>query len=335
MVPSVIVMVGIPLLQKTVIDGEPFEKDELRCVISTDGKSPMNYAVGYEYEMLTLFAWQMGKTVDISLGGPEYLDSLTTGNVDILVMPYADSLVYNQDYYASVPLADSCSWVIDGKQRVEHKEINLWLARFSLSEQQKTIVGRFTPAYEPYGRARSGRTYKTLSPYDDLIKKYASVLGWDRTMLTALIWQESQFHIEAHSKRGAVGLMQMMPRTAGRFEADDMLDPEGNIRAAVKYLRLLQNMFRGYADDDEELTKFTLAAYNAGEGRIMDCINYAASINAPHGRWEDIVAIIPDMREDSILEEDTVKLGKFQGYETINYVSKLESLSRTFAGLLN
>ena len=35
------------------------------------------------------------------------------------------------------------------------------------------------------------------------------------------------------------------------------------------------------------------------------------------------------------MEEDTVKLGKFQGYETINYVSKLESLSRTFAGLLN
>lgn len=139
-------------------------------MISTDGKSPMNYAVGFEYEMLTLFAWQMGKTVDISLGGPEYLDSLATGNVDILVMPYADSLVYNQDYYASVPLADSCSWVIDGKLRVEHKEINLWLARFSISEQQKTIVGRFTPAYEPYGRARSGRTYKTLSPYDDLIK---------------------------------------------------------------------------------------------------------------------------------------------------------------------
>ena len=136
MVPSVIVMVGIPLLQKTVIDGEPFEKDELRCVISTDGKSPMNYAVGFEYEMLTLFAWQMGKTVDISLGGPEYLDSLATGNVDILVMPYADSLVYNQDYYASVPLADSCSWVIDGKLRVEHKEINLWLARFSISEGQ-------------------------------------------------------------------------------------------------------------------------------------------------------------------------------------------------------
>ena len=62
---------------------------------------------------------------------------------------------------------------------------------------------------------------------------------------------------------------------------------------------------------------------------------WTVSINAPHGRWEDIVAIIPDMREDSILEEDTVKLGKFQGYETINYVSKLESLSRTFAGLLN
>ncbi len=116
-------------------------------------------------------------------------------------------------------------------------------------------------------------------------------------MLTALIWQESQFHIEAQSRRGAVGLMQLMPRTADRFQADNLLDPEVSIRTAVTYLKHLQNMFRPYTSDRQELMKFTLAAYNAGEGRIKDCMNYAASIGAPHSRWEDIVAVIPDMRE--------------------------------------
>lgn len=333
MIPTVIVMVGVPLLQKTVIDGEPFEKDCLRCVIATDGHSPMNYAAGYEYEMLTLFSWQLGKEADISLGGVEYLDSLNVGSADIVVVPFADSLIYNEKFFASMPLADSCAWVINGELKAEHKEINLWLARFSLSEQHKDIVSRFTPAYEPYGRAKSGRTYKALSPYDELIGKYAAELGWDRTMLTALIWQESQFRIEAHSKRGAVGLMQMMPRTADRFEADNLLDPEENIGTAVKYLKHLQSMFRIYTSDRNELMKFTLAAYNAGEGRIKDCINYAASIGAPHSRWEDIVAVIPDMREDAILDADTVKLGKFKGYETISYVKKLDALSGTFARL--
>lgn len=333
MVPTVIVMVGIPLLQKTVIEGEPFDKDCLRCVIATGGRSPMNYAAGYEYEMLTLFSWQLGKTADISLGGAEYLDSLRTGGVDILVLPFSDSLIFDERWYASVPLADSCTWVIDGALRAEHKEINLWLAKFGLSDEHKSIAGRFTPAYEPYARSRSGRTYSTLSPYDELIGKYAKELGWDRSMLTALVWQESQFRIEARSRRGAVGLMQMMPRTASRFEADNLLDPEENIHAAVSYLKHLQSMFRIYTSERDELMKFTLAAYNAGEGRIKDCINYAASIGAPHSRWEDIVVVIPDMREDSILDADTVKLGKFKGYETISYVKKMESLGRTFAHL--
>ena len=152
-------------------------------------------------------------------------------------------------------------------------------------------------------------------------------------MLTALIWHESQFRIEAHSRRGAVGLMQMMPRTANRFEADNLLDPEENIRAAVKYLKLLQRMFSHYTKDKTELAKFTMAAYNAGEGRIKDCINYAASIGAPHHTWNDIVSIIPDMREDSILDADTVKLGKFKGYETISYVEKMTSLYDLFSAL--
>ena len=152
-------------------------------------------------------------------------------------------------------------------------------------------------------------------------------------MLAALIWQESKFRIEAKSRRGAVGLMQMMPRTASRFEADNLLDPEENIAAAVRYLSHLQSMFRIYTEDRAELMKFTLAAYNAGEGRIRDCMNYAASIGAPNRKWSDIVAVIPDMREDSILQQDTVKLGKFKGYETINYVETMVRLRDAFTSI--
>ena len=333
LIPTVIVMVGVPLLQRTTSRREPFEKDTLRCVIGIKNSPSMRYAVGYNYEMLQLFAWQLGKNTDIMLGGKEYIDSLKNGVVDIVVMPFDDSLIFDQSVFASIPLADSSSWLVHGRLRPEHYEVNHWLSTFNITDEHKIIKGRFSPGYEPYRRLRKGWTYRTLSPYDDLIRKYSAELGWDRTMLTALIWQESQFHIEAQSRRGAVGLMQLMPRTADSFQADNLLDPEVSIRTAVTYLKHLQNMFRPYTSDRQELMKFTLAAYNAGEGRIKDCMNYAASIGAPHSRWEDIVAVIPDMREDSILEADTVKLGKFQGYETINYVKKLTDLSRTFAAI--
>lgn len=328
--PTIAVMVGVPLLQKNNADKEAFDGERLRCVIATSNSSSMHYAIGYDYEMLSLFAWQIGKEADIFIGGEEYLDSLGNNSVDIVVLPFSDSLVYDKAYFASIPLADSSSWIVNGELKAEHKEINHWLSSFCLSDEHRQISGRFTPGYEPYRRLRKGWKYKTLSPYDELIAKYSTEMGWDRTMLTALIWQESQFHIEAHSRRGAIGLMQLMPHTANRFEADNLLDPEENIRTAVKYLKHLQGMFRKYTSDSRELMKFTLAAYNAGEGRIQDCINYAASIGAPHSRWEDIVSIIPDMREDTILDVDTVKLGKFKGFETVSYVEKMISLSDTF-----
>lgn len=334
LVPTVAVLVGAPLLQKSIDDGNSFDDDMLRCVIVENLKSDaMNYPIGYNYEMLKMYAWQTGKESDIFIGGMEYLDSLESGAVDIVVLPSSDSLIEDTRFYSSTSLADSSTWVIDGTLSASHREMNLWLSHFSHTSEHKKMVERFSPSYEPYRRLASGRKYSSISPYDDLIRKYSDKLGWKMEMLAALIWQESKFRIEAKSRRGAVGLMQMMPGTAGRFEADNLLDPEENIAAAVRYLAHLQSLFRLYTDDRAELMKLTLASYNAGEGRILDCMNYAASIGAPHRSWEDIVAVIPDMREDSILDRDTVKLGKFKGYETIRYVDNMVKLRDTFTAV--
>lgn len=75
-----------------------------------------------------------------------------------------------------------------------------------------------------------------------------------------------------------------------------------------------------------ELIKFTLAAYNAGEGRIADCRNFAAAMGHDNNSWDEIQKLIPLMREDSILAEPSVKLGKFQGHETIAYIDSILSL---------
>ena len=327
LIPIIVIMTGVPFLERTLEEPEPFGRDTLRCVIAIPDKTAsMSYPIGYNYEMLKLFVLETGREADIFTGGEDYADSLSDDKIDILVIPFRDSLITDERYYASSPLADSSSWLCNGRLKAAHKEINLWLGHFLLSNEHKELVARFTPSYDPSYMARSGKRYSSLSPYDKLISEYAADLGWDKNMLTALIWEESQFRIEAKSRRGAIGLMQVMPLTGSRFEADNLLDPKENIRAGVSYLSHIQRIFKSKGLEGEELMKFTIAAYNAGEGRILDCMNYAKAKGVSHSSWDELTAVIPDMGKDEILENDSVRLGKFKGVETMAYVEKVSRL---------
>ena len=127
--------------------------------------------------------------------------------------------------------------------------------------------------------------------------------------------------------------MQMMPATATRYGVDDMLDPEENLRAGAGYLARLQSMFTPYAASGE-LSKFTLAAYNAGEGRILDCIRYARALGMPCSTWDDIEAVIPFMREPSEKADSVLRLGPIKGVETISYIHRTDSLWSAFRAIV-
>jgi membrane-bound lytic murein transglycosylase F len=120
--------------------------------------------------------------------------------------------------------------------------------------------------------------------------------------------------------------MQVMPMTGRKYGIDDLVNPENNLIAGTSHLKRLQKMFEGKGFSQDEIIRFTLAAYNAGEGRIMDCRNLAAAQGLDNRVWTNIVKVIPMMREDAILEDEAVKLGKFQGHETIAYVENIQSL---------
>ena len=152
-------------------------------------------------------------------------------------------------------------------------------------------------------------------------------------MLAAVVYQESKFSINSVSHRGAIGLMQVMPQTGLYYGIEDLTDPEQNLIAGTSHLKRLQNLYIKSGMEPEDLVRFTLAAYNAGEGRIADCRNFAASRNVDRNSWDTIVSIIPLMREDSILEEESVKLGKFKGHETIAYIDNIMSLYESICSI--
>ncbi len=161
-----------------------------------------------------------------------------------------------------------------------------------------------------------------ISPYDSLMKIYADSVGLDWRLVSAVAYHESGFDTSAVSHRGAAGLMQMMPSTAADLGIDPF-DPVQSVRAATIYLRQLHRNYSGLAADAEEQQKFMLAAYNAGTGRVRDCINYARYMGVDPSVWDNVAALIPEMDSDEVAQLDTVKFGRFNGAETVAYVQNV------------
>jgi len=98
--------------------------------------------------------------------------------------------------------------------------------------------------------------------YADLINQIALEEGVDPELIRAIVKAESNFDPGAVSRKGAQGLMQLMPGTAGRYAVINAFDPEANIRGGIRYLRFLQDVFPGQLS-------LALAAYNAGENVVL------------------------------------------------------------------
>jgi len=135
---------------------------------------------------------------------------------------------------------------------------------------ESRLIDRITPDEVPYPEptpepaaqndtAEDDSRVTIPSAYDPLIDKYSKEQGVDARLVRAVIQVESAYQQRARSRKGAIGLMQLMPATAQQYTADPY-DPASNIEAGVKHLKgLLDRWPRDLA----------LAAYNAGEAAVQ------------------------------------------------------------------
>lgn len=95
----------------------------------------------------------------------------------------------------------------------------------------------------------------------DIIRRYAGVFNLEEALIRAVIKAESNYNPRAVSKKGAMGIMQLIPETARIMDVKNPFNPEENIRGGSRYLRDMLNQF------DNNL-EFAIAAYNAGPGAV-------------------------------------------------------------------
>lgn len=330
---SFVIICMTPILERgRVINGassaNTFAGEELTCVIDlgNDMYDRHGLKTGFNYDLLEQFAKDNRCSINILLSdkNADYKDSLKSGAIDILITPFNDSTI--RDIANARAIDKHSIWAVNRQDVRKARGIDTWISHAKGSDMLEDVQAKYFRMMDPHKRAENGVVSTFISPYDHLFKKYSRELGWDWRLLAAVVYQESRFSIGTVSPRGAVGLMQVKPQTAGTYGISDLVNPEKNLEAGVRHLKRLQKMMRKSGLEGEELIKFTLAAYNAGEGRIADCRRFAESNNSDSGKWSEIVALIPMMREDSILENKDVRLGKFQGYETISYVENIMAL---------
>ena len=100
---------------------------------------------------------------------------------------------------------------------------------------------------------------RATSEFDAIITRVATAHGVDSTLVRAVIQVESAYQADARSRKGAVGLMQVMPATGRQYGIRKLYDPAMNIEAGVRHLKSLLARYP---------LALALAAYNAGEAAV-------------------------------------------------------------------
>jgi soluble lytic murein transglycosylase len=160
--------------------------------------------------------------------------------------------IYDQELEIRLPGGGSYRVDLARVDRIVDDEVVVDAVRV---DDQTLPPATYDLAYAPERKPLFG------TAYDDLIDREAKRSNLDASFVSALIRAESNYEPRAISRKGARGLMQLMPATARRLSVIKPFDPASNVRGGVRYLRELVDRFGPRPD-------LVLAAYNAGEGAV-------------------------------------------------------------------
>jgi len=240
----------------------------------------------------------------------------------------------NQGYYPEIDIETAISfpqkiaWACRKDSPLLLRTLNNWLTQSQQSSLMAILYHKYFKStkvqHERLTSNYSSLSGGQISPYDDLIKKYSLLLGWDWRLIAAQMAQESQFKINARSWAGAFGLMQLMPATAAQFGVDTSSSAEEQIRAGVHYMMWLNTYWENEIPDDMERVKFVLASYNVGLGHVIDARNLTENYGGDSSRWKDHVDYyLRNKGASEFQNSEWVRYGYCRCEEPVEYVSKI------------
>ncbi|MXZ61298.1 MAG: transporter substrate-binding domain-containing protein [Acidobacteria bacterium] len=172
-------------------------------------------------------------------------------------------------------------------------------------------------------------TGRQLSQFDGLVRSIAEPAGFDWRLIVAQMYQESGFDPGVVSFAGAVGPMQVLPRTAVDLGVDptQLTNPRVGIEAGVRYLAWSRERFANLPPGEQ--LWFALAAYNAGYGHVRDARRLARLLGLDPSTWfghvEEAMLKLSEPRYSS-----RSAFGYVRGAEVKKYVSEIRDRYRAY-----
>lgn len=274
--------------------------------------------------------------VEVPMEAEELIALVASGEISFTVSDENIAMV-NRTYYPDLDLETPVSfeqnlaWAVrkTGSEQLL-VELNKWIDSFKDTRRHALLYAKY------FKNSRSKQIVESdyfslgsgnISRWDDYLKQYSDSIGWDWRLLASLVLQESRFDPDVKSWAGAYGLMQLMPSTGQQFGIDIYSSPENNIRAGIKYIQWLQDLFQDKVEDEQERIKFILAAYNVGPGHVLDARQLARKNGRDPEIWDNSVAYYLLRKSDPEYYHDpVVEHGFCRGEEPYNYV--IEVLDR-------
>ena len=224
------------------------------------------------------------------------------------------------------------SWLVRGTDRQLLSALDEFLAQTYQSGFYKALYSHYVERPMPQGEANQVVKADEISPYDDIVQEYAAHYDFDWRLIVAQMFQESHFDPNAESVAGASGLMQMLPTTAAWIGAENLSDPRHNIRAGLKYMNFLRSQF----EEDlnlQDRTWFTLAAYNAGFGRVQKARARAVAMDLDPDRWFDNVELAMMSFARPVATDDGQNLRACHCGQAVVYVRDIRSRYNSYLHL--
>ena len=214
-------------------------------------------------------------------------------------------------------------WGVRASSPQLREALNQWIAAKKKSGLLRVLYRKYFLDRNAFRRRAESRylTAETgqLSPYDDAFREFARIPGWDWRLVASQAYQESRFNPNARSWAGAVGIMQIMPRTARELRINPA-DPRQSIEGACRYLWKLDDAWKNAIHRENERIKFILAAYNVGFGHVEDARRLAEKHGDDPSRWDDVAYWLVRKSQRAVYNDPVVKYGFARGTEPVTYV---------------
>jgi peptidoglycan lytic transglycosylase F len=181
-------------------------------------------------------------------------------------------------------------WAVRAADQQLQTALNTFIEKEYRSANYNVLHAKYFEQEQIQKQEQRLASIDSISPYDELTQHYADEYGFDWRLITALMFQESQFDPNAYSYAGAEGLMQLIPATAELMGVSDSYNSEKNIYAGIRYLSYLRDKFENSLLLQDRMW-FTLASYNAGYGRVKRARELAVKMGLDKDQWFDNVEL--------------------------------------------